>query len=98
MKKFIVLTAVVVLTTAISNTSAGMWWQRGDPGSTWQDWTFEVRRHEAEAIAVAELFATMDVITFVANEERDGNIDAPRTVYAENPCQAAEAAARALIA
>jgi len=41
MKKYIVLAAVVVLAMAISNASAGMWWQRGDPGSTWQDWTFD---------------------------------------------------------
>ena len=32
-----VCVALVMLSTA---ASGGMWWQRGDPGSTWQDWQF----------------------------------------------------------
>jgi hypothetical protein len=42
MKKFIVVVAVAVLVTVVSSpVTAGMWWARGDPGSTWQDWTFD---------------------------------------------------------
>ncbi len=44
MKKFIVLVAVAVLAVAVPTVSAnlaGMWWERGDAGSTYQDWTFD---------------------------------------------------------
>ena len=44
MKKFIVLAAIAVLAMAVSTASAnftGMWWERGDAGSTYQDWTFD---------------------------------------------------------
>jgi hypothetical protein len=44
MKKLIVLVAVAILAMAVSPASAnltGMWWERGDAGSTYQDWTFD---------------------------------------------------------
>lgn len=35
---FLVAAALMMFGTA---AQAGIWWQRGDPGSTWQEWTFD---------------------------------------------------------
>ena len=40
-KSIFVWTAVFIFATAFSTASANIWWQRGDAGSTWQDWTFD---------------------------------------------------------
>ena len=37
MKKLVV---VLILVLAVNVASANIWWQRGDVGSTWQDWGF----------------------------------------------------------
>jgi hypothetical protein len=50
MKRLIVLVAVAVLAMAVSPASAsftGMWWGRGDAGSTYQDWTFDTGANPA---------------------------------------------------
>lgn len=39
-KKLGVFTAVALVIAAGGTAGAGMWWQRGDPGTTFQDWNF----------------------------------------------------------
>lgn len=42
MKKFIVVAAVAVSAMVISPAMAGLWWQPGDPGTTYQKWDFTI--------------------------------------------------------
>jgi len=56
MKKFLL---IALLAFAINIAGAGMWWERGDLGSTWQEWGFDTPDNPA----IPELFENPGVPT-----------------------------------